>query len=133
MSNLIREKLHIKFLDGISRYEISLPRTYTSTHSDRTADLFLTIVKLYNLSQISGWYTRLIIEEVLAHWERDYDLFNLHVICHVSGGLIIGTAGWCESIFRKNMPLVLESFINGDQELFQSKPEFDKSWIWIHF
>lgn len=31
------------------------------------------------------------------------------------------------------MPLVLESFINGDQELFQSKPEFDKSRILIHF
>jgi len=81
MSNLDREKLHIEFLDGISRNEISLPRTYTRTLSNRTEDLFLKIAKLYNLSQISGWYTRLMREEVLAHWKSDNDLFNLHVTC----------------------------------------------------
>ncbi len=69
----------------------------------------------------------------MVRWESDDDLISLHVTCHVRGGLIIGTAGWRESIFRKYMPLVLELFINGDQELFQSKPEFDKSRILIHF
>lgn len=86
-------------MDGINRNEIGLPRTYTLTHSIRIGELFQSIAKQYNLSQISGWYTRLMREEVLVRWESDDDLISLHVTCHVRGGLIIGTAGWRESIF----------------------------------
>ena len=40
-------------------------------------------------AQISGWYTRLMRDEVLAEWLEDEDGPALHVYCHVSGGLVL--------------------------------------------
>jgi hypothetical protein len=133
MSHLNPDKLHVTFEAGIAEDELVLPRTYTLTHSDSTGDLFLTIAQAYNLSQISGLYTRLMRDEVLAQWEIADGRIGLQVHCHVSGGFIVGNAGWRESIFRQHMPMVLEAFRWGDKKLFQSHPELDEATILIHF
>jgi len=120
-------------MDGVTPEEPLKPRAYTLTHSDSTGDLFLTVAQQYNISQISGWYTRLMRDEVLAQWKIEKDSPSLHVHCHVSGGLIFGTAGWRESIFRQHMPMVLEAFRYGDRKLFEIHPELDDATIWVHF
>ena len=109
------------------------PRRYTLTHSDTTGDLFLTIGPAFDQAQISGWYTRLMRDEVLAEWREEEDGAALHVYCHVSGGLVFGTAGWRDAIFRRELPLVLEAFRHGDRQLFESHPELDRAPIDIHF
>lgn len=133
MSHLNPNKLHVKFKQGITPQEPLTPRAYTLTHSDSTGDLFLTIAQQYNIPQISGWYTRLMRDEVLAQWESEANLPSLHVHCHVSGGLLFGTANWRESIFRRHMPMVLEAFRYGDRKLFETHPEMDHAKIWVHF
>jgi hypothetical protein len=110
-----------------------MPRCYTLTHSDTTGDLFLTIGPEFDLAQISGWYTRLMRDEVLAEWRDDEDGRALHVYCHVSGGLVLGTAGWRYAIFRHELPLVLEAFRYGDRALFAAYPELDEAPIRVHF
>ena len=44
------------------------PRKYTLTHNDITGSLQLSIGSAYNESQVSGWYTRILRDEVLAEW-----------------------------------------------------------------
>jgi hypothetical protein len=132
MSQLKPEKLQVTFLENISREDPVVPRAYTLTHSDRTGDLFLTIGAVYNQPQISGWYTRLMRDEVLAEWQFENEP-SLHVHCHVSGGFLFGSAGWRYAIFRQHLPLVLEAFRYGDHEFFESHPELDNAVVWVHF
>jgi hypothetical protein len=133
MSRLKPDKLHVKLASGAEPEGPVAPRRYTLTHSDSTGDLFLTIGAQYDGKQISGWYTRLMRDEVLAEWQEDEDGPALHVHCHVSGGLVVGPAGWRYAIFRQEMALVLEAFRFGDQALFESQTELDGSPIWVHF
>lgn len=133
MSRLLPGKLHTDFAHDTTPEGPISPRRYTLTHSDVTGDLFLTIGSAYNRSQISGWYTRLLRDEVLAEWIEGEDGFSLHVHCHVSGGIVLGPAGWRDTIFRRELPLVMEAFRFGDRQLFQVRPELDQAPVLVHF
>jgi hypothetical protein len=133
MSHLRPDKLHVEFMSGVTPEGPLTPRCYTLTHSDRTGDLFLSIGSTYNRPQISGWYTRFLRDEVLAEWVADKDGPSLHVHCHVSGGLVLGTAGWRNGILRYHMPMVLEALRFGDQPLYKAHPELDNTPIQVHF
>ena len=133
MSRLTPGKLHVTFAVPAKTDRLILPRRYTLTHSDATGDLYLTIGPEYNARQISGIYTRLMRDEVLAEWRRDGDGAALHVYCHVSGGLVFGSAEMRDAIFRRELPLVLEAFRYGDRALFEAAPGMDQWPIWVHF
>ena len=133
MSRLRPEKLNVRLAEGVSADGPIVPRCYTLTHSDATGDLFLATGSEFDRAQISGWYTRLMRDEVLAEWLEDDDGPSLHVYCHVSGGLVFGTARWRDAIFRHELPLVLEAFRHGDRELFETLPELDSALIRVHF
>jgi hypothetical protein len=133
VSRLRPEKLHVRFAGDVGPEGPITPRRYTLTHSDTTGDLSLTVGLDYDRRQFSGWYTRLMRDEVLAEWRADDDGPSLHVYCHVSGGLVFGTAGWRYAIFRRELPLVLEAFRYGDRALFAAHPALDAAPIRIHF
>jgi hypothetical protein len=125
-------KLSVTFMEDVTPGDPVIPRAYTLTHSDSTGDLFLSIGMVYNKPQISGWYTRLMRDEILAEWQFDNEP-SFHVHCHVSGGFLIGSSGWRYSIFRKHMPMVLEALRYGDRELFATHPGLDRAKIWVHY
>jgi hypothetical protein len=133
MSRLRPSKLHVTFGRGITTQGPLRPRRYTLTHSDATGDLYLTVAADYDRRQISGWYTRLMRDEVLAEWREDEDGPALHVYCHVSGGFAIGPPAWRDAILRREMPLVLETFRYGDRALCELHPELDHAPVIIHF
>jgi hypothetical protein len=135
VSRLKPDKLHTRFAPGTGSGGPVVPRRYTLTHSDATGDLFLTVGSDYDRKQISGWYTRLMRDEVLAEWlrEEESDRPVLHVHCHVSGGWVAGLASWRDAIFRRELPLVLEVFRFGDRALFEAHPALDRSPILVHF
>ena len=133
MKHLNPEKLRTDFLPGTTREGPVTPRRYTLTHSDRTGQLFLCVGLEYNQRQISGWYTRLMRDEVLAEWKQEDEGHSLCVYLHVSGGLVFGSAGWREAIFRRELPLVLESIRYGDRYLFVVYPELDHAPIDVYF
>jgi hypothetical protein len=126
------KKLHVRF-DSVTPDALVLPRRYTLTHSDRTGDLYLTIGSDFDREQISGCYTRLMRDEVLAELKKEQDRFFLHVYCHVCGGFVFGNASFREWIFRREMPLVLEAIRYGDRELFAKDPTLDQAEILVHF
>ena len=133
MNRLQPAKLHVRRMPGTAADGPVVPRCYTLTHSDRTGELFLTIGSDYDRDQISGLYTRLMRDEVLAEWEAGEDGPALHVHCHVSGGLAVGTARWRDAIFRRELPLVLEAYRFGDRALYAAHPALDKAPVWVHF
>ncbi len=133
MGRLNPEKLHVNWLPGVSNNTPTIPRRYTLTHSDLTGDLFLSVGSDYNQKQISGLYTRVMRDEVLAEWKEYKSGMALHVHCHVSGGLVLGRAKWRESIFRSEMQLVLEAIRHGDRKFFEANSELDHSPIFVHF
>jgi len=133
MKRLNPEKLHTEFLPGTTPESPVTPRRYTLTHSDRTGELFLCVGLDYNQHQISGWYTRLMRDEVLAEWTQDEKDYSLHVYLHVSGGLVFGRARWREAIFRSELPLVLEAIRYGDRNLFTAYPKLEHASISVHF
>jgi hypothetical protein len=133
VSRLRPEKLNVRFAGGVDVDGPVAPRRYTLTHSDSTGDLFLTVDAEYDRKQVSGWYTRLMRDEVLAEWREDESGPCLHVYCHVSGGLVLGTAGWRYAIFQHELPLVLEAFRFGERQLFEAHPELDSAPIRVHF
>jgi hypothetical protein len=132
MTSLNPKMLHVEFIDGVNETSLLMPRKYTLTHSDFTGELFLTIGKEINFSQIGGFYTRLMRDEVLADWDLS-EHNSLHVFCHVSGGLVFGTARMRYRIFRYHMPMVLEAFCYGDRALHKEHPELAQASVVVHF
>ena len=133
VSQLGFEKLQVKFLPGAYSTGPIDNRRYTLTHSDFSGDLFLSIGLEFDKQAISGFYTRLMRDEILAEWLKQEESFSLHIYCHVSGGIILGTAGWRYSIFKRELPLVLRCICNGDIELFDKDPNLKNSIIFVHF
>ena len=134
MSSLNLNKLHVEYKGLIDKKSLTIPRRYTLTHSDSTGDLFLTISPEYDEEQISGLYTRLMRDEVLAEWIKNKNnQFELHIFLHVSGGFCFGWAGLRDRIFRHHLPLVLEAFKFGDAKIYTNMPELEESSIIVHF
>jgi hypothetical protein len=98
-----------------------------------TGELFMTIGQDYDKAQISKFYTRLMRDEVLAELIKSGDHLEFMVYCHVSGGMIIGTAKWRNSIFHSELPLVLEALRYSDRILFEKHPDLDRAPVNIVF
>lgn len=130
MAHYKPEKLHVSLSPEL--HEKSLPRCYTLTHSDRTGDLFLTIAPQYDQAQISGWYTRLMRDEVLGQRQNE-DGLSLHFHCHVSGGLVLGAAKWRYAIFKGHLPMALEAIVNGDGDFLNRQKNFQNAPLLVHF
>lgn len=133
MSRLIPEKLFVRYLPGGDPTGPVVPRRYTLTHSDFTGNLYLSIGGDYDRKSITGLYTRLMRDEVLAEWCQSKTGFSLHVYCHVSGGMVFGRARWRFSIFGREMPLVLEAIRYGDRTLFTEYSNLDNSAVIVYF
>lgn len=133
MNRLQPAKLHVRCTAETTPRGRVVPRRYTLTHSDRTGELYLTIGAAYDRAQANGWYARFMRDEVLAEWQEREAGLALHVHCHVSGGLVVGTARWRDAIFRHELPLVLEAFRYGDRALYATHPALDAAPVWVHF
>ncbi len=132
MSEFTPSKLHVTFAPELTGQDSPIPRCYTLTHSDLTGDLFLTIAPTYDYDQISGWYTRLMRDEVLGEWRKPENP-ALHLHCHVSGGLVLGPAKWRLSMFKQHLPMVIEAITYGDRDFIKANELFLTAPILVHF
>lgn len=127
MKRLNPDKLFVELRGGVTLTEPILGRKYTLTHSDITADLFLTIGMQYAFDKTSDMR-----DEVLAEWVMDEYLY-LYVYVYVDDQLDPAISAIREEIFRRELPLALEAIRYGDRYLFKSYPYLDNACIWVCF
>lgn len=128
MEKLNPEKLSVEFRQGITPAEPIIPRRYTLTHSDITAELFLTIGYDYAYDKITSMR-----DEVLAEWCTLNGQCILCVYLYVDGQFGPTTAAIRNFIFRRELSLALEAIRYGDREFFNVHPELDSAPIMVHF
>ena len=128
MERLNPEKLSVEFRPGVTPSEPVIGRKYTLTHSDITADLYLTVGLTYAYDKINE--TR---DEVLAKWTIDEKNPFLYGYVYVGGQNWPFIASIRDQIFRRELPLALEAIRYGDRELFTEHPYLDQAPIWIYF
>jgi hypothetical protein len=122
------EKLYVEYRPGVSPVDPLFGRRYTLTHSDITADLFLTIGFNYAYDKINEMR-----DEVLAEW-RFYNGYPfLYVYVCVDGQFGPAASALRNTIFRRELPLALEAIRYGDRSLFALYPQLDNVPIWIKF
>lgn len=128
MSRLDPEKLTVEFREGVTETAPIIPRRYTLTHSDITADLFLTIAPNYAFDKIN-----VMRDEVLGEWLVVEESIQYYVYLNVDGQFGQGMAGIRNMIFRRELPLALEAIRYGDSLLFETHPELDQVPIIVYF
>lgn len=127
MERLNPEKLSVELRPGVTTTKPILGRKYTLTHSDSTAELFLTIGLHYAYDKISNMR-----DEVLAEWHRSDTGLFLYVYVYV-GDYKTARNEIRNTVFRQELPLALEAIIYGEREFFHAHPQFNCAPIWIYF
>lgn len=128
MSKFNPEKLQVSFGRGTSKVKPIIPRKYTLTHSDETAELFLTIAAIYDYDKITKMR-----DEVLAEWGRinnDYALLA-NVMVDQEKNPAMSEAR--NSVFVKELPLALQAIVYGDKKFFKENPSLYKAPIYVKF
>ena len=128
MSKLNPEKLSVEFREGVTTTTPIIPRRYTLTHSDITAELFLTIGLTYAYDKISAMR-----DEVLGQWIKYGGYYLYYVYLYIDGQFSPTEAAMRNYIFRRELPLALEAIRYGDREFFSMHPELDYSPIIVCF
>jgi hypothetical protein len=128
MCSLKPEKLSVEFRNGVSAVEPIIPRRYTLTHSDITAELFLTIGLTYAYDKINAMR-----DEVLGEWKRFRTGYVYYAYLYVDGQFGPSMAAIRDRIFRRELPLALEAIRYGDRKLFMAHPDLDNAPIVVYF
>lgn len=128
MHRLDPAKLTTRLWD-VAYTEPIIPRKYTLTHSDETAQLFLSIGQDYAYGEITAMR-----DEVLAKW---HSTMNGYILCGFIQIDLVPTNKLQSvsrfSIFKRELPLALEAIRFGDRRLFEQYPFLDHSDIYIHY
>ncbi|WP_418792313.1 staygreen family protein [Phosphitispora sp. TUW77] len=128
MKRLDPAKLFVEFRPGVTKEEPIFPRHYTLTHSDVTAELFLTIGLQYAYEKIGPMR-----DEVLAEWRLSDGRYYMYVYLYVDGQFDPIISATRYSIFKRELPLALEAIRYGDRAFFEAHPELDNAAIWVYF
>lgn len=122
------EKLFVDFKNGITNTGSAVPRAYTMTHSDETADLFVTIGSVYDSEKITEKR-----DEVLGEWVKEDGEYKVKVYVHVDGQNGEKETAIRNEIFRREMPLALSAIRYADKEFFKENSTLDKAPITVYF
>lgn len=122
------EKLSVEFRDGVTHTEPLIPRLYTLTHSDKTAQLFLTIGLKYAYDKMSTMR-----DEVRGEWRKAGNSYLLNLFLKVDGIFRPGAAVIRNEIFRRELPLALQAIVYGDRAFLNAHPDLYEAPIIVHF
>ena len=144
MSRLNPGKLTVEYRGDVTETAPVIPRRYTLTHSDFTAELFLTIAPDFAYDQLNEMR-----DEVLGEWIASPEGYRYYVYLQAEGQNGLGGAAIRREIFRRELPLAFEAIRYGDRTFFEahsgsdhipiivfylsSKPERNETEYWGTF
>jgi hypothetical protein len=120
---------------GVVECEEVPTRRYTMTHDDRNGALRLSVGSDFNREQMSGWYQKVMKDEVLAEWVVGSVTKKpeLHVYCRVSGYHVWPASPQVRNyIFQREMSLVLQSINHAEKELRNNISYYSKANVYVH-
>lgn len=126
MARLDPDRLLVEYREGVTATSPIIPRCYTLTHSDITADLFLTIGPTYAYDKVN-----IMRDEVLGEWINKGYGYICGIYLHIDGP--VGMSAIRSYMFRRELPLALEAIRYGDKAFFHANPELDRAMIIVHF
>lgn len=129
MSDFNPDKLSVEFRKGVTTTEPIIPRCYTLTHSDITAELFLTIGLTYAYDKVDNNMR----DEVLGKWIKKEENYLYYVYLHVDCKLGYSAAAIRNVIFRRELPLALKAIRFGDRKFFSAHTELNNVPIIVFF
>ncbi len=103
-------------------------RTYTMTHSDETADLFVVVGMEIAQDRIDE-----LRDEVILRWEKYRGRVILYGEVLVELNRDRKKAEFRNQIFTKEMPLALAAIYQADRSFFIENPELVNTPVYIHF
>ncbi|MGL5352960.1 MAG: staygreen family protein [Clostridium sp.] len=122
------EKLFVDFKNGTENMEDVIPRVYTMTHSDETADLFVTVGVVCDYEKINE--NR---DEVLAQWVKEDGEYKAKVYVQVDGKNGLKETEIRNEIFRRELPLALTAIRYADRSFFEKNIYLDSAPIIVSF
>lgn len=130
MSKLNPKSLSVEFIGDVTAISPIIPRRYTLTHSDITAELFLNIGILFNYDKINAMR-----DEVLGEWINISGNYFYYVYLYVDGqsNPTEKETAIRDSIFRRELPLALEAIRYGDREFFDTHIKLNYAPIIVYF
>ena len=128
MKKINPAKVFTEYLPGVTKTSPIDGRKYTMTHSDITADLFVTIGLKYAENQ-----TNAMRDEVRLEWRVKSPKPFLYGNVLVDGEGVKGSASIRNAIFMREMPTALQAIRYADRALFEKYPSLDKIPIYIQF
>lgn len=130
MEKLNPNKVFVQYRDKINPYEPVEDRKYTITHSDITAELFVSIGESYAADQITQMRDEVTISWIPSENDEGWSLLGAVV---VSGQGIEGDAAIRNKIFYNEMPTALQALRLADRFLFNQDPSLDNTPVIIYF
>ena len=128
MKELNPQKIFVQYRYPIMPYDPIQNRRYTITHSDRTADLFVTIAEDYAQDQVTKMR-----DEVLLEWMQNGNMWYLIGSVLVDGDGVPGNPDIRYPIFYREMPTALQALRQADRFLFEHYPFLDSAPVIIKF
>ncbi|WP_426348999.1 staygreen family protein [Alloiococcus sp. CFN-8] len=129
MREIKTEKLTVEFRQGVTPTAPIMPRRYTLTHSDITAQLFLTIGSNYAYDKINAMR-----DEVLGEWVNLNNCYYYYVYLYIDGQFIDPSkAPIRNEVFIRELPKALKAIRYGDDKFFRAYPELNQVSIFVFF
>ncbi len=128
MKKINTDKVFTEMRDGVTAtYPVS-GRKYTMTHSDETADLFVTIGIGFAEDKVERIRDEVRLQFIII--DRMPILYGEVVI---DGMGVPGNPPVREAIFKNEMPTALQAIRYADRELFTKYPKLDQTPVYIQF
>ena len=128
MKKIDPSKVVIEMRDYVTPHEPVLNRKYTMTHSDETAELFVTIGKKYAEDKVEA-----LRDEVRMEFEDTENGLILMGEVLIDGDGVIGKKEFRNNIFAREMDIALQAIRYADQKLFSCIRELDDIPVLIWF
>lgn len=122
------DQLSVTFRNGVTMTAPVIGRKYTLTHSDATADLFLTIGPQFAYDKVNAMR-----DEVLLEWRMDHGRPFLYAYVLLDSHSRPDATAVRDAIFRRELPMALAAVRYGDRTFFATHSDLGHAPIWIHF
>jgi hypothetical protein len=111
---------------------LRLPRKYTTTHNDDRSEIYVSIGSDYNQNLLNTDEVINLQTQVIGKWIQRKHRYEIHLNVQVST-LKNPDAYLRNTIFCKELGLVLEGIALAETGLLHTHPKLAKTRIYIHF